>query len=155
MTPGTDPRLRRAFGHSLACPVVDSGDIGRDLALARGPRGLDLAVIDGIDNLGQALAIAITTALGSDTFNTRFGFDGINALAEEPNALLARERVRVAVIHVLRADPRVRDIVDVKLDDHRLDGLASGTRTLEVRLVFETITGERVNLNLGGQAANA
>ena len=39
--------------------------------------------VEAIDNLAQSLAVALTTALGSDVFNTDFGFDGLNALVEE------------------------------------------------------------------------
>jgi hypothetical protein len=151
----SDPRLRRAYGHSLAAAPVDALDIGRDLQLARGPRGLDLARVEGVNNLGQALSVALTTALGSDVFNVDFGFGGLNALAEETHPLVMRERVRVSVIQLLRADARVRDIIDVKFADGRLDGLGAGTRTLEVRVVFETVGGERLTLDLGRGDAGA
>ncbi len=138
--------------------------LGRDLRLARGPGGLDLARVAGMDTLAQALAIALTTLRGSDVFNTDFGFDGLNAMVEEVTPLLVRERIRVAVIDVLRRDPRVRRIVDVKLDDGRLDAVEGAaaapadadqgerqrqSRELGVRLVFETITGDQATVALG------
>jgi phage baseplate assembly protein W len=169
----------RMLGWSPACEPLDqvggatggplqtltgSGDLGRDLRLALGPNGRDLARVRGLDNLGQSLAIALTTLLGSDLFNTEFGFDGLNALVEETNPLLVRERVRVSVIQVLRRDPRVRQIVDVKLQDGRLDPTggtqSSGndpeeaarqrlSRTLGVRVAFETITADQASIALG------
>src|SRR5687768_11418752 len=57
---------RRLLGQGLACTPVTSFDVGRDLELVPGPHGLDLARVSGIDNLGQALAIALTTLLGTD-----------------------------------------------------------------------------------------
>src|SRR4029453_14281213 len=104
---------RRVLGFSLACPQIAPGtDLGRDLVLATGPDGLDLAQVEKVDALTQSLEIALTTALGSDLFNTGFGFDGLNALTEGSSALITRERVRVAVIEVLRKEPRVRGILD-------------------------------------------
>src|SRR6266542_4789440 len=134
--------------------LTGQSDLGRDLRLVAGPNGRDLARVGGLDNLAQSLAIALTTLLGSDLFNTEFGFDGLNALVEETSPILTRERVRVAVIQVLRRDPRVRQIVDVKLEDGRLDpGGAPASaadpdaaarqrlsRELGVRVAFETIT---------------
>jgi phage baseplate assembly protein W len=170
----------RVLGWAAACEPLDqpssAGDgplrtltgqseLGRDLRLAVGPNGRDLARVVGIDNLAQSLAIGLTTLLGSDLFNTEFGFDGLNALVEETSPILTRERVRVAVIQVLRRDPRVRQIVDVKLEDGRLDpggapAPASAadpdaaarqrlSRELGVRVAFETITADQAAVSLG------
>ena len=134
----------RLLGRSVKCEETMPGvDLGRDLVLVTGPDGRDLARVEGIDNLGQALSIAITTRLGDDLFNTQFGFDGLRALAEETDPVLVRERVRVAVIQVLRKDPRVRRILDVKLDDGQLDRPAAGSRVLNVRVDFETVSGDQ------------
>src|SRR5579871_3817634 len=113
---------RRLLGWGLLCEEVMPGmDIGRDLRLVAGPNGADFARLDSLDNLGQDLEVALTTGLGTDIFNTQFGFDGLNALVEETIPIMVRERVRIAVIQVLRKDPRVRNIVDVKIEDGRLD----------------------------------
>jgi phage baseplate assembly protein W len=147
---------RRVLGFSLACPQIAPGtDLGRDLVLATGPDGLDLAQVEKVDALTQSLEIALTTALGSDLFNTGFGFDGLNALTEGSSALITRERVRVAVIEVLRKEPRVRGILDVKLDDGRLDAPQPGSRTLDVRVAFETLSGDPVTADLGGVVPHA
>ena len=71
--------------------------------------------MDGVDNLAQALAIALTTPLGGDVFNIDFGFDGLNAMTEESPPVLVQERIRIAVISLLQKDPRVGRIVDVRL----------------------------------------
>lgn len=149
-------RRRRALGWSLDAPLLSpGGDHGRDVALARGPDGLDLARVAGPDNLAQALGIALTTLLGSDVFNVRFGFDGLNALAEETLPVLARERVRVAVIQVLREDPRVRRVLDVSLGPGAPSAPAAGDRRLTVEVRFETVSGDDVQVRLGREVAYA
>jgi hypothetical protein len=148
-----DVERRRLLGRGLRCEPVT--DLGRDLLLRRGPGGkLDLDFVEGIDNLGQVLAIAVTTPLGGDTFNVDFGFDGLNALADEELPILQRERIRVAIVNVLRKDPRVARIVDVKLLDGRLERPApSGRRELEVRVVFEAVSSDRLALTAGTSGA--
>ncbi|MGN6110711.1 MAG: hypothetical protein ACTHU0_36750 [Kofleriaceae bacterium] len=152
---------RRLLGRGLA--LVRVGDLGRDLTLATD--GKDLAVVDGVTNLAQALSVAVLTPLGGDVFETDFGFDGLNALVDETTPLLQRERVRVAIVTLLRKDPRVGAIVDVKLLDQRLDRPVtnpardpdgqrerpeeSAARELDVRVVFETITGDPLTLTAG------
>jgi hypothetical protein len=142
---------KKTLGWTFACQEIVPGlDLGRDLAMASGPGGLDLARVEGIDALNQSLAIALTTRLGDDVFNVAFGFDGLNALAEETVPLLVRERVRIGVIKVLRKDNRVRRIVDVDLSgDARMRPPPAGSRELEVQVVFETLSGDTAALDLG------
>lgn len=140
---------RRVLGYGLACePVLPGVDIGRDIRLETGPNGRDLALVSGIDNLTQALTVALTTLRSSDIFNIDFGFDGLNAIAEETNTVMMRERIRIGVIQLLRRDPRVRRIVDVQLDDGRLTS-AVAQRLLDVRVMFEVVSGETVTITLG------
>jgi hypothetical protein len=161
-------RQRKLLGRGLACrPVEPDLDVGRDLTLATGPGGLDLAMVDGVDNLTQCLEVALTTLLGSDVFNTEFGFDGINALVEETDRVLVRERVRVSIIRLLSRDARVRRIVDLKLLDRRLDVPEAGAdgddpaarldrwRTVDVQVGFETVAGDRALIDLGRVVPNA
>lgn len=127
-------------------------DVGRDLVLTGGGSSdapLELARVESTDALAQSLELALTTALGSDVFDTSFGFDGVNALAEESDPLLARERVRISVIKVLQAEPRVRRILDVDLGGDRLGTPAAGLRTLDVTVVFETAASEQATIQLG------
>jgi len=141
---------RRLLGFAPVCPPILPGQHhGRDLVLISKPGGLDLAQVDGIDALGQSLSIALTTGLGTDLFNTSFGFDGLRVLAEESHPGIARERVRIAVVQVLRQDARVRRILDIELGDGAYGALAAGQRELAVRVGFETVAGERVNVDLG------
>lgn len=143
---------RRTLGWSFACPLTPDGDLGRDLVLAPGPAGLDLARVADLDNLGQSLAIALTTLAGSDIFNLAFGFEGLSAIAEETNPGMARERLRVAVVRVLQADPRVRRVSDVRLEG--VFGVAPRPRELRVRVDFETASAEQQLIDLGSVVPN-
>ena len=150
--------VRRAvLGWSLACTEILPGiDLGRDLVLAppAADGSVDFALVEGVDNLGQSLTIALTTLLGSDVFNTAFGWDGLNALAEETSPSLARERVRVSVAQLLRNDRRVRRITDVSLSgDAGIQPPPAGSRELDVKVAFETATLEQTTLSLGKVAA--
>ncbi|GAA4878663.1 hypothetical protein [Actinomycetospora straminea] len=155
MTSPTPPRTsedaeQRALGWALRCDLISPGvDIGRDIRLRHGRDGLDLDLVSGVDCLTQHLAVALTTLLGSDVLNTTFGFAGLAAIAEEQIPVLVQERLRVAVVGVLNRDPRVRRIVDVKIADLRLDAPSPGSRELGVRVVFETVTDDRVAIDLG------
>jgi hypothetical protein len=162
-----DLTTRRVLGRGLlAAPLAPELDVGRDIALARGPHGVDLATTAGMDNLAQCLEIALTTALRSDVFDTGFGFDGISALAEEGDPVLVRERIRVAVIALLGRDPRIRRIIDLKLLDGRLDDPAASPvdagdpaarierwLTVTVQVAFEVVTGDRAVVRLAGAPA--
>lgn len=142
---------RRLLGWSVACPETLPGvDLGRDLALATDVGGkVDLARVEGIVNLAQSLTLALTTLLGSDVFNTDFGFDGLNALVEETNPTLVRERVRVSIIQLLRKDARVRRIVDVNLAGGGFEPVSPGSRDLDVHVVFDTVSLDQPTLKLG------
>jgi phage baseplate assembly protein W len=141
---------RAVLGRAPAFTQVMPGtDLGRDIGFEVGANGRDIAFVSGIDALGQSLSIALTTLAGSDLFNTGFGFDGLVALVEETNPILQRERIRIGVIRVLEQDPRVRRIIDVKLGDDRLDRVPAGGRELQVRVIFEAMTGEQITAELG------
>jgi hypothetical protein len=149
---------RRLLGWDVRSETIDPAvDLGRDLRLRRGPHGVDLDTVEGIDCVAQDLAHALTTLLGSDVLNTTFGFDGLAALAAESEPILVRERIRVGIVNMLNRDPRIRRIVDVKFEDDRLDVPVAGdgvgndpdTRELSVRVSFETVTDEQVHVNLG------
>jgi hypothetical protein len=142
---------RRLLGFSLLCtPTQGAFDLGRDLVISPSGDGStrDFAFIEGIDNLGQALTVALTTPLTGDVFNLDFGFDGLNAIAEETVPIMVQERIRVAVITLLQKDPRVRRIIDVKLQDGRLTNPGANVRELDVKVMFDTVTGDTTTLGL-------
>ena len=143
---------RRLLGVSLQCaPTHGALHHGRDLMLVPSGTGStrDFALVEGMDNLAQALTVALTTPLTADVFNVDFGFDGLNAIAEETVPIMVQERIRVAVITLLQKDPRVRRIVDVQLQDGRLTSPGANTRALDVKVAFETVTSETATLDLG------
>jgi phage baseplate assembly protein W len=141
---------RRLLGRGLA--LTRTSDLGRDLVLRAD--GTDLEMVDGVDNLAQALSVAVLTPLGGDVFNLEFGFDGLNALVDETTPLLQRERVRISIVKLLRNDPRVARVVDVRLIDSRLDQPTTGAaRLLDVRVVFEAVTGDALTLSAGNAGA--
>jgi hypothetical protein len=144
-----DQLRQRLLGWSLTSAEIFPGlDIGRDLVIATGPNGIDLARVAGVDNLNQALTVALTTLLGSDIFNIQFGFDGLNALVEETNPILQRERIRVGIIQVLQKEPRVRQILDVKFEDGQLTSPVAGDRVLSVRVAFQAISADELTISL-------
>ena len=150
----------KLLGWGPAAPPLFPGEhIARDIEFAGG----DLALVTGRDNLSQDLTLALTTALGTDPFNVDYGFDGVNALVEEQNATIARERVRVSVIKLLTNDPRVRRILDVDLNGTQTDPQPSqlpgdgfaARRILNVQVAFETLAGDQSAVDLGEVKLNA
>jgi hypothetical protein len=136
--------------------VAPGESIGRDLVLEAGTIGKRLRCSEGAANLGQQLASALTTRLGDSVFDTGYGFDGLRALAEETSPLLQRGRIRVAIIQVLTRDPRVRRIIDVRLDQGDGNSVLSsdtGARDLSVRVEFEAVTGETSAVTIDGLLA--
>jgi len=61
-----------------------------------------------------------------------------------------RERVRISAIQVLRKDPRIRRVIDVNLGGGALERVDAGAnRQLEVRIGFETVSGDQAAADLG------
>lgn len=144
-----DQLRQKLLGWSLTSAEIFPGlDIGRDLVITNGPNGIDLGRIAGVDNLNQALTVALTTLLGSDIFNIQFGFDGLNALAEESNPILQRERIRVGIIQVLQKEPRVRQVLDVKFEDGQLTRPEAGSRLLSVSVSFQAISADELTISV-------
>lgn len=145
--------LRRALGWAPALLPVEPTDgaaAGLDIAL-------DGRIVEGEATLGQALTLAMVTLRGADVFNTNFGFRGLAAIAEETDAVLRRERIRLAVIEVLRDEPRVRRIAGVRFPDELGDEAAQPQalpppRSVAVEAAFDTVAGAAQTLVLGGQA---
>lgn len=105
--------------------------------------------------LSQALTLAMVTLRGSDIFAAGFGFAGLSALAAESDPVLRRERLRLAVIDVLRAEPRIRRIVSVRFVDESGDPRATpGSRRAEVLAEFETIAATRQVAVLQGEVTD-
>ncbi len=143
MTNDDTDRRRRLLGWGVASAEIAPGAaLARDVVLVAGPGGLDFARVEGLDALAQDLTVAMTTARGSDPFNTTFGFDGLNALTDDTPPGLVGERLRLAVMALLQRDARVRRILDVTV------GRSRG-RTLDVTVRFEALGGDQVEIGLG------
>jgi hypothetical protein len=132
---------RRVLGWGLAAPLIDGGDVGRDLVLVKRPGSglLDLGCVAGARNLGQDLAMALTTARGADPFDVGFGFDGLLALVEETEPAMIRERLRASVAKTVVADPRVRTVVAVEVTSNG----SGNERVLGLQVTVDTIVGEQ------------
>ncbi len=147
--------LARALGWSLALAPVDPLDgaaCGLDLDLAGG----EFRTVSGEAALIQSLTCAFVTLRGSDLFNGAFGFNGLAAIAEEDDATIRRERVRMAVIATLQAEPRITRVLTVRFDDELGNAPVSPTvvprsRTVAVQAVFETLAGVQQTISLGGE----
>ncbi|WP_322762453.1 hypothetical protein [Frankia sp. Cr2] len=144
----------RYLGWGLAFAETLPGiDIARDISFSAGANGRVLDLVRGTGNITQALSVALTTLRGSNVFDAEFGFDGLDALTRNIEPVLVREQVRVGVITLLDRDPRVRRIVDVNLDDRLGTGGSAAdlraSRTLQVQVQFETVTDDRIAVNLG------
>ncbi|MET0624728.1 MAG: hypothetical protein ABW250_17405 [Pyrinomonadaceae bacterium] len=101
-----------------------SRDEGSDLSVVRRPRTgqLDLATLDGVDNLLQALLLRFLTPvgelalLGHPDYGSRL-FDLIGELNTETN----RNRAKLFVLQALRDEPRVREVLSVTVTTNRKD----------------------------------
>jgi hypothetical protein len=153
-TPGDDSavRRRRLLGIGPRAELIDAADTARDLVFADHGSGVDLDLVEGVDALCQDLAIGLTTLRGSDPFNLQFGFLGLTPLVQQTSPVLAREGLRSAVVEMVAADPRVRRVVDLAVPPPS-EGPAS--RTLDVTVSFEAVTGDPVTLAAGGLATGA
>jgi hypothetical protein len=139
-TAAADPtRDRAVLGRGLALRLVEGGEPALDLAWS----GTGPAMVEGADNLAQDLAVAVLTPLGSDQFDTGFGFDGLRVLSLALGPQLRDQLLRAAVIRTLLADARVADVVDVVLDP--LDG----ERRQVIRATVRTVLGVEVPMTLG------
>lgn len=142
---------RRLLGHTLKlAPIAPGVDHGRDLVITGPAGGKAPASVEGVDCFAQDMEVALTTALGSDPFNVGFGFDGLTALATETIPVLVRERVRIAVVQVLRRDPRVRNVLDVRLDVESGSALPlRASRAMAIRVEVELVTGTVIGVSTG------
>jgi len=107
---GTDLRLlRNLLQQSSRSP-------GSDLQTISRPAGLDLATLQGVENLQQALLLRFLTPvgalapLGHPTYGCRLA-----ELIGELNTETTRNRAKLYVLQALGEEPRVRQVVDVSV----------------------------------------
>lgn len=142
--------LDRRLGWSLGLTAIDPIDG------AAGGLDLDFSTVSGEAALMQSLTLAFVTLQGSDPFNQTFGFSGLAAIAEENDAILRRERIRMAVIATLKAEPRIARIVTVRYSDEtgeapRAPSPTPPGRNMAIEAVFETVAGVQHAITLGGE----
>lgn len=92
---------------------LDHGDI----VLENG----ELTLVSGLPNLAQALQIRVLTPLGSDRYDTRYGFDYRAVFTTPAGAHEMRDLVRLNLVRTLSTDARVREIRDIQVRDPQLD----------------------------------
>jgi phage baseplate assembly protein W len=91
---------------------------GGDFVLAAGAGGYsDFDVITGKNELAQGIQVLIGTNLGTDIFNTAFGFDLINTLAAPQPISQVKQLVRLCVVKALSQEPRIRQITAIAFVD--------------------------------------
>lgn len=157
---------RRVFGWGVRSePIEQIVTYCRDIQLVAGPDGTtDLGLVDGFAALEQDLRIALGTALGADPLNVGFGFDGLRIVSEETDRLMLRERLRGAVVQVLRADPRVISVIRVLIGSEIAAFGAGQTSAppptgdygvLAVEAAFRIQGGAEASLALGSVLAGA
>lgn len=147
MTEITDDvvRRRRLLGVGLRADLVDDRDIARDLGLRRTASGANLDLVEGLDALAQDLSVGLTTLRCTDPFNARFGFLGLEPLAEQTPPAIAREALRSAVAQFVASDPRVRRITELTASTP-----AGGSRALSVSVSFEAVSDAAGTLTVSG-----
>ncbi len=133
--PETDARAAAESGYAnalaaltlpaQATPLAPADPYGRtltlvsgDFVLAAGDGGYsDLEEITGKDELAQGIQVLIGTNLGTDIFNTAFGFDLINTLAAPQPISQVKQLVRLCVVKALSQEPRIRQITAIAFAD--------------------------------------
>jgi hypothetical protein len=117
-------------------------DLGHSLALVDGDLVLQdgrLGEVSGQANLVQALALRVLTPLGSDQFNTGYGFDAQNVFTQPATARTAQDLVSLNLVRTLSTDNRVREIRDVVFLD---PAAAHHRRSWTVEVTIMTIGNE-------------
>lgn len=114
----------------------------------------DLAVVSGLDAIGQDLKAAFTTALGADPLNVNFGFDGFSVIANETDKFLLKEKLRISVINLLRHDPRISKIDQVLIGEEVQEAGINTDKddygVLGIHVVFRLNgNSERINIKIG------
>lgn len=104
----------------------DTSELGSDLRIFKG----DIDVLGGGLNLGQALSNRLRTIKGelSELGHPDYGSELFEFIGQ-PNDRTTRARMRLAIRDAIRLEPRVKEIVSIKVEAPDLDSepLASGS----------------------------
>lgn len=159
LTPAQERRILK-WGPAIA-PIFESALQYGDIVFGPSAGGRDLVLAEGVDNLRQQITSAIVTALGADPMNVGYGFGGYAAIADESHPMMRREKLRFAVLSVLQADPRVKQVLRVLIGSE-IEAFRTGTPaaaagspditgwgTTRIEAQFTIAGGETVRLAVG------
>jgi len=101
-----------------------SRDVGRDLATRRRAEtgGLDLALLEGADNIAQALLLRFLTPQGelAPLGHPRYG-SRLHELIGEPNTETNRNRAKLYTLQALAEEPRVEEVISARVRQNAAD----------------------------------
>lgn len=120
-----------SFGYldttSRAVPELseEARAFGRDIAFKAGdfeltPAG-DYQTVEGLDNLRQALRRRLLTRPGEYRPRPEYGV-GAQTYVKKPATGAKRDELRARIIEDFEGDPRVERVLDVAIEDTRIDG---------------------------------
>jgi len=122
--------MTTSFGRSL---LLDDGD----LTMTDGR----LREVESVANLSQALTLRVLTPAGSDPFNTGYGLDLTQAFVRPNSVSVVQQLIQLNLVRTLGADPRVREIRQVRFEDADRD-----RRAWTVTVVLDTVAGDPLTL---------
>ncbi len=95
-------------------------DLSTEVRAASGE--VDLARLDGVENLKQALLLRFLTPVGelAQLGHSRYG-SRLYELLGEPNTEANRDRAKLYTLEALAAEPRVAKVIEVKVTTRRTD----------------------------------
>jgi hypothetical protein len=152
-------------------PAAGQASLGRSLQLDNGdlvfdPHAGDLAQVEQLEALSQALRLAIGTQLGTDRLNAGFGFDRLAVGAYAFDLATRKEYVKMQLVRCVGADARVRDVRDIffsddatafdlqpQLDEQaqkRIIAAVRASREYTVYVVVDTITSQPLTVDAEG-----
>jgi len=122
-----------------------------------------LQEISDKSNLNQGLRNMIETPLGTDFFNTTYGFDLHNIISQPTNIRIMKELIKMNIVKSLSMDNRIREIREIVFhDDDRFFELNPDfdkketvsnirkCRKWKANVIVETIDDSEITLTLEG-----
>jgi hypothetical protein len=103
-----------------------------------------LELVSGVANLAQALELRVTTPLGSDRYDVRYGLDVAAIFTGTGVASEIADVVRLNLVRTLGTEPRVQDIRDIRIEP--LDG--TGRRAWHADVSIMTADGSAADLTV-------
>jgi phage baseplate assembly protein W len=121
--PPLDRKALETLGRDLRLNYAWSGGYFEDADLAGGvpegkpPGELDLMVVDGVDNLTQAVANRLKTRRGELTALGHAGYGSRHhEMLGEPDVARTRNLIKLFVLQALRDEPRIERVLSVAVE---------------------------------------